>query len=137
MSSPRQAASSIRVSSPHRSTPTSYPSLITTRSCDAPRSWWVTAATAPRCVPYATACRWSACPPREPDQAPITQLLEQWKVSRALPGDADVAQIRAAADEVLSNPICRAEAKQRSLAFVGLDGAELAADSVEALIAGA
>lgn len=96
-----------------------------------------TSSTAPRCVPYATACRWSACPPREPDQAPITQLLEQWKVSRALPGDADVAQIRAAADEVLSNPICREEAKQRSLAFVGLDGAELAADSVEALIAGA
>ena len=73
-------------------------------------------------------------PARGADQVPITQLIEEWKVGRALPGDASVTQIRAAAEEVLSDPTFRDEAVRRSGAFIGLDGAQLAADSVEAVM---
>jgi UDP:flavonoid glycosyltransferase YjiC (YdhE family) len=68
------------------------------------------------------------------DQVPITQLIEEWKVGRALPLDADVTQIRAAAQDVLGNPAFRAQAGRRSHAFAGLDGAQLAASSVESLL---
>jgi UDP:flavonoid glycosyltransferase YjiC (YdhE family) len=47
------------------------------------------------------------------DQVPITQLIEQWKVGRALPLDADVTQIRSAAQEILANPVFRDEAARR------------------------
>lgn len=73
-------------------------------------------------------------PARGADQAPITRLLEEWQVGRALPGDADATQIRAAAEAVLANPAYREEARRHSLAFTGLDGARLAADSVESLL---
>jgi UDP:flavonoid glycosyltransferase YjiC (YdhE family) len=43
-------------------------------------------------------------PAKGADQVPITQLVEQWKVGRALPGDAEASQIRAAADEILNSP---------------------------------
>jgi UDP:flavonoid glycosyltransferase YjiC (YdhE family) len=73
-------------------------------------------------------------PAKAGDQAPITRLIEEWKVGRALPGDADVGQIRSAAEEILSDPSFRAEAARRSLAFAGLDGALMAATSVETVI---
>jgi UDP:flavonoid glycosyltransferase YjiC (YdhE family) len=73
-------------------------------------------------------------PAKGADQAPITQLIEEWKVGRGLPGDADVEHIRSAAEEVLSNPNFREEAGRRSFAFAGLEGAQIAATSVEALI---
>ena len=73
-------------------------------------------------------------PAKGADQGPITQLLEQWKVGRALPGDTGADEIRAAADEVLTNPVYGEQARQRSLAFAGRDGAQLAADSVESLL---
>lgn len=76
-------------------------------------------------------------PAKGADQAPITQLLEQWKVGRALPGDAGPTQIRAAAEDVLGNPIFRDEAAKRALAFAGVDGAELAASSIERVMRGA
>lgn len=69
------------------------------------------------------------------DQGPVTRLLEDWHVGLALPGDADVAQIRAAAGLVLADPSYRDNAVRRSLAFHGADGAQLAADSVETLLA--
>jgi UDP:flavonoid glycosyltransferase YjiC (YdhE family) len=68
------------------------------------------------------------------DQVPITQLIEQWKVGRGLPLDADVTQIRAAAQDVLADPAFRGQAERRSHAFAGLDGAQLAASSVESLL---
>ena len=68
------------------------------------------------------------------DQVPITQLIEQWKVGRGLPLDADVTQIRAAAQDVLADPAFRRQAERRSHAFAGLDGAQLAAGSVESLL---
>lgn len=73
-------------------------------------------------------------PAKGADQAPITQLLERWHVGRALPGDADVATIRAAVEAVLADAGCRANAAERAHAFVGMDGATLAADSVESVL---
>ena len=73
-------------------------------------------------------------PSKGADQIPITQLIEQWGAGRALPMDANVRQIRAAAQEILNDARFGFEAKQRSAAFVGFDGAAMAADSVEAVI---
>lgn len=73
-------------------------------------------------------------PAKGADQIPITRLLQEWNVGRALPGDADVAQIRSAVDAVLSDTAVRAAASLRSLALQGKDGAELAADSLERLL---
>lgn len=74
-------------------------------------------------------------PAKGADQAPITQLLEEWGVGRALPGDADVDGIRAAAETVLSDPDYRERARHRAAAIAGHDGASLAADSIERLVA--
>jgi UDP:flavonoid glycosyltransferase YjiC (YdhE family) len=73
-------------------------------------------------------------PAKGGDQAPITRLLEEWGVGRALPGDARAGQIREATTDVLRTPGFRQEARRRAAAFVGLDGASLAADSVEAAL---
>ena len=73
-------------------------------------------------------------PAKGADQAPITALMEEWNVGRALPGDADISQIRAAAEQVLDHPAFRDEAIKRSAAFAGPDGAFLAADSVEIVL---
>jgi UDP:flavonoid glycosyltransferase YjiC (YdhE family) len=74
-------------------------------------------------------------PAKGADQVPITCLMEKWRVGRALPGDADADLIEQAAAAVLADPTYRAEALRRSRAFVGMDGAALAADSVESLMA--
>ena len=73
-------------------------------------------------------------PAKGADQIPITQLIDSWGAGRALPGDASATQIRAAAQELLSNPAFRSEACRRSLAFAGMDGAQLAASSVESVL---
>ena len=73
-------------------------------------------------------------PAKGADQVPITQLIDQWGAGRALPMDADVAQIRIAAEEILNDPHFRHEALQRSAMFADLDGAAMAADSVETII---
>jgi len=76
-------------------------------------------------------------PAKGADQIPITQLIDQWGAGRAMPADADALQIRGAVQELLSNPDFRTEARRRSAAFAGKDGAQLAASSVEALLPGA
>ena len=68
------------------------------------------------------------------DQALILQLLQQWYAGRALPADAGVAQIRSAAEDILADHTYHDEALRRSHAFHGLDGAQLAADSVQTLL---
>ena len=73
-------------------------------------------------------------PAKGADQAPITRLLEEWKVGVALPGDVDAATIRSAAEEVLGNAHFREEAVKRSAAFGEVDGAPVAADSLEELL---
>ncbi len=70
-------------------------------------------------------------PAKGADQVPITRLLEEWGVGIALPGDATAPDIRAAVDRVLTDPAYRAAAEARSLSFEGLEGAALAADSIE------
>jgi UDP:flavonoid glycosyltransferase YjiC (YdhE family) len=72
-------------------------------------------------------------PAKGGDQAPITEMLDRWGVGRALPGDASVPQIRSAAEEILSDPSFREEARTRSRALEDCNGAASAADSVEAL----
>jgi hypothetical protein len=49
-------------------------------------------------------------------------------------GDADAGQITSAVEVILTEPGFREEAALRSPAFAGLDGAQIAATSVEALI---
>jgi len=73
-------------------------------------------------------------PARGADQAPITALLDEWKVGIALPGDADVDALRSAAARVLADDAYRRNAQELALGFSGLDGAALAADSVESLL---
>jgi UDP:flavonoid glycosyltransferase YjiC (YdhE family) len=69
------------------------------------------------------------------DQAPNTRLVEAWGTGLALPPDADVAQIRTAVQQVLADDQFAAQARRRSQAFGSRDGADLAADSIEALLA--
>ncbi len=73
-------------------------------------------------------------PAKGGDQAPITEMLDEWGVGVALPGDASVVQIRSAAEEILSDPTFTDEARRRSRALEVCNGAALAADSVDALI---
>ena len=69
------------------------------------------------------------------DQPYVAAAVQEWGVGRALPGDASVEAIRAAAQEVLSKPSFRDNARQRSAALAGVDGAANAANAVEALLA--
>jgi len=73
-------------------------------------------------------------PAKGADQALITQLIEEWNVGRALPGDADTGRIRSAVEEILADPRFREESERRSAAFGDLDGAQMAATSVEDLL---
>lgn len=68
------------------------------------------------------------------DQPHIAALMQEWGVGRSLPGDAEASAIRAAIQDILSNPSFRARARQRSTALRGVDGAAVAADEVEALV---
>lgn len=73
-------------------------------------------------------------PAKGADQVPITRMLDEWNVGRGLPGDADVASIRAAVETVLSDASIRAAARERAAALAGLEGAQLAADALESLL---
>ena len=69
------------------------------------------------------------------DQPCIAETMQEWGVGRALPGDADIATIRTAAQEILSNPSYRKRASQRATTLKGGDGAAAAADEFEELAA--
>jgi UDP:flavonoid glycosyltransferase YjiC (YdhE family) len=68
------------------------------------------------------------------DQAPITRLLEEWKVGLALPGDVDAGTIGSEVEEVLGNASFGEGAVKRSAAFTEPAGAPIAADAVEELL---
>ncbi len=68
------------------------------------------------------------------DQPYVAAAVQEWGAGRALPGDAGVDAIRTAAQEVLSTPSFRDNARQRTAALAGIDGAANAADEVEALL---
>ncbi len=69
------------------------------------------------------------------DQPYVAAAVQEWGAGRALPGDASVEAIRAATQEVLSKPSFRDNARQRSAALAGVDGAANAANAVETLLA--
>jgi MGT family glycosyltransferase len=73
-------------------------------------------------------------PAKGGDQGPNTRLIEEWGAGLALPPDTDELRIRAAVQEVLASDRFAAEARRRSQAFGSHDGADLAADSIEALL---
>lgn len=70
------------------------------------------------------------------DQLFVAAAVQEWGAGRALPSDASVEVIRAAAQEVLSTPLYRDNARQRSVALAGVDGAANAANEIEALLRG-
>jgi UDP:flavonoid glycosyltransferase YjiC (YdhE family) len=71
------------------------------------------------------------------DQPFVAAAVQEWGAGRALPREADHLQIRAAAEMVLADPGCRAQAGRLGGKLAGIDGAERAADSVEKLLAAA
>ena len=68
------------------------------------------------------------------DQPFVAAAVQEWGAGRALPGDAGIEAMREAAQDVLSTPSFRENARQRSAALAGIDGAANAADEVEALL---
>lgn len=68
------------------------------------------------------------------DQPFVAAAVQEWGVGRALPGAADAAAIRDAARDVLGTAFYRLNARLRSRAFAGHDGAAGAAGEVEALV---
>ena len=67
------------------------------------------------------------------DQVPNAAAIRKWGAGIALPGDADAAAIRAAAQTILGDPAYRAEARARAPTVAALDGARAAADEIEAM----
>ena len=68
------------------------------------------------------------------DQPFVAAAVQEWGAGRALPGDAGVEAMRAAAREVLSTPSFREKRGSAPAALAGIDGAANAADEVEALL---
>jgi UDP:flavonoid glycosyltransferase YjiC (YdhE family) len=68
------------------------------------------------------------------DQPFVAAAVQEWGVGRALPGDAGVEAIRAAAREVLGDPGFRHQARLRAVMLAGVDGATAAASEIEALL---
>jgi MGT family glycosyltransferase len=67
------------------------------------------------------------------DQPFVAAAVQEWGAGRALAGDADVAAMREAAQDVLANPAYRRAAQERSTSLRHVDGAAGAALEVEAL----
>lgn len=70
------------------------------------------------------------------DQPFVAAAVQEWGIGRALLGDASVQAIRAETQEVLSTSLYRDNARRRSVALAGVDGAANAADEIEALLRG-
>ena len=68
------------------------------------------------------------------DQPFVAAAVQELGAGLALPGDADVDAIRAAAQQILSTPSFRQNACERAKALAGIDGAANAADEVETLL---
>jgi UDP:flavonoid glycosyltransferase YjiC (YdhE family) len=67
------------------------------------------------------------------DQAPNAKMVEEWGAGIALPGDVDAGRVRAAVEKMLSTSSFTTEARRLAANFTGMDGAQLAADSLETL----
>jgi UDP:flavonoid glycosyltransferase YjiC (YdhE family) len=68
------------------------------------------------------------------DQPYVAAAMQEFGAGLALPGDANVAAIREAAQRILSTPSFRQNAAARGKALTGVEGAANAADEVEGLL---
>ncbi len=68
------------------------------------------------------------------DQPFVAAAVQEFGAGLALPGDAGVEAIRAAAQQILATASFKHNARERLLALAGVDGAANAADEVEALL---
>jgi UDP:flavonoid glycosyltransferase YjiC (YdhE family) len=68
------------------------------------------------------------------DQPYVAAAIAEWECGRALPGDAGADAIHIAAQEILSKPSFRDNARRKAAALANVDGASNAADEVEALL---
>jgi UDP:flavonoid glycosyltransferase YjiC (YdhE family) len=68
------------------------------------------------------------------DQPFVAAAMQEFGAGLALPGDAGVEAIRAAAEQILFTPSFRQNARDRAKALAGVDGAANAADEVESLL---
>ncbi len=68
------------------------------------------------------------------DQPINAAAAEDWKVGRALPGDASADMMREAVAQVLGSSSYRQRAAALSAQLVGVDGAGTAADEIELLL---
>jgi MGT family glycosyltransferase len=68
------------------------------------------------------------------DQPVVAAAVQEWGAGRALPGDADVDTIKAAAQDILTTPSYRLNAAQRAKALAGIDGASNAVSEIEAML---
>jgi len=71
------------------------------------------------------------------DQPFVAAAMQEFGAGLALPGDAGVEAIRAAARQILSTPSFKQSARERAKALAGVDGAANAADEVESLLGAA
>jgi UDP:flavonoid glycosyltransferase YjiC (YdhE family) len=71
------------------------------------------------------------------DQPFVAAAMQEFGAGLALPGDAGVEAIRAAAQQILSTPSFKQSARERAKALAGVDGAANGADEVESLLGAA
>lgn len=74
-------------------------------------------------------------PARGADQVPIAQAVTDWQVGVGLPADASVEELRDAASAVLGDPACTARARLIADDLAAVDGARLAADTLDVVLA--
>ena len=68
------------------------------------------------------------------DQPFVAAAVQEFGAGLALPGDAGVEPMRAAAQQILSTPSFKQNARERAKALAGVDGAANAAGEVESLL---
>jgi UDP:flavonoid glycosyltransferase YjiC (YdhE family) len=68
------------------------------------------------------------------DQPFVAAAVHEWGAGRALPGDADIASMRSAVQEILSEPSYKLNAITRAKALAGIDGASNAVSEIESLL---
>ena len=64
----------------------------------------------------------------------VAAAMQEFGAGLALPGDAGVEALRAAAQQILFTPSFKQNARERAKALAGVDGAANAADEVENLL---
>jgi UDP:flavonoid glycosyltransferase YjiC (YdhE family) len=68
------------------------------------------------------------------DQPINAAAVEDWKVGRAIPGDASADMMREAVAQILGSSGYRETVAEISTQLVGVDGASMAANEIELLL---